>query len=287
MRLKQFFNLIWNEFVYGGHLLSLGAVSIVYTSAILLNIKITWDFLVIVYLGIYCPYLYNRYKEFNKDFLTNPERTKHLKGFIKYIPIIIAFSLIVIVGIFLYFNKITALLFAIFLLLLSLSYSILFKKLSRKIIGFKSFYASLAWTLLLILLAIYYSYSLKNFPLIVLSVFFYLRFFIGTGFCDIKDIETDKRDGLLTLAVVLGRKNLLNILNLVNILTIIPIIIGVYFRLIPPYSLMLLLSVPYSFYYFKKSEQINVNTNFLYNVLVDGELISWSIFVLLGRFLLW
>jgi hypothetical protein len=173
-KIKKLFESIWNEFVYGGHLLSLGAVSIVYTAAILLGIKITWDFLVIVYLGIYTPYLYNRYKEFNKDFLTNPERTKHIGRYVKYIPLMISFFTLIIIGIFLYFNKIPALLFAIFLLFLSFSYSILFKGLSKKIVGFKNFYISLSWALLAVLLAIYYSFSL-NLAIFLIVIFYFFE----------------------------------------------------------------------------------------------------------------
>ena len=80
MKLKKILNSIWNEFVYGGHLLSLGAVSIVYTASILLDIRITWDFLLVVYLGTESVYLYNRFKEYKVDFLTNPERTEHKKN---------------------------------------------------------------------------------------------------------------------------------------------------------------------------------------------------------------
>mgnify|MGYP001562821980 CR=1 FL=1 len=76
MVIEKILKTIWKEFVYGGHLLSLGAASIVFTSAILLEIKITWDCLLVVYLGAQIIYLYNRYKEFKKDSLTNPENIK-------------------------------------------------------------------------------------------------------------------------------------------------------------------------------------------------------------------
>lgn len=283
--MKRIFNSIWNEFVYGGHLLSLGAVSIVFTSAILLGIKITWDFMVIVYLGAYAPYIYNRYREFNKDFLTNPERTKHLRGQIKFAPAIIAFSLSAMIGIFLYFDKISALFFAIFLVLFSFSYSILFKDLSKKIVGFKNIYIALGWALLAILLVIYYSFPL-NLPLLFIAFFIYLRAFVTTIFFDIKDIESDKKEELLTLPVVLGEEKSLRILSLINLLTAFPIVIGYILRFLPTYSLMLLLLVPYAFYYLKKVSQEKKNNRFLYYVFADGEYILWPIFILIGKILL-
>ena len=159
MKIKKILNLIWNEFVYGGHLLSLGAVSIVYTASILLDIRITWDFLLVVYLGTESVYLYNRFKEYEVDFLTNPERTEHIKKYVKYIPFIIflmTFSAIVIV---VYFNKISALIFGLLLFFGGLLYSKFLKKITRKIIGFKDFLISFLWATLVIFLAYYYFFS--------------------------------------------------------------------------------------------------------------------------------
>lgn len=282
MEIRQVFNSIWSEFVYGGHLLSLGAVSIVYTAAVLLDINITWDFLVIVYLGSYASYIYNRYREFDKDFFTNPARTKHLEKYVKYIPIIIALSTLIIIGIFLYFNKITALLFALFLFSLSFSYSILFKDISKRIIGFKNFYISLGWALLVVLLGIYYSLPIA-WSILLVALFVYLRLYLNTNFFDIKDIESDKKEKLLTLSVVFGQKKLITILNLINILTGLPIIIGVFLHFLPIYSLTLLFTIPYAFYYLntKKRE----NNRFLYYVIADGEYILWPIFILSSKIL--
>ena len=79
MIIKETIGLMRNELVYGGQLISIGAISVVFTAAILLGIKITWDCLIIIYLGIHSAYLYNRYKELKVDFLTNPKRTQYLK----------------------------------------------------------------------------------------------------------------------------------------------------------------------------------------------------------------
>ncbi|NCF75452.1 MAG: hypothetical protein GWO87_03125 [Xanthomonadaceae bacterium] len=44
--IKKFLNFTWREFIYGGHLTALGASSVVFTVAILLDIPVGWDFLV-------------------------------------------------------------------------------------------------------------------------------------------------------------------------------------------------------------------------------------------------
>ena len=284
MKIKKFLEIIWNEFVYGGHLLSLGAVSIVLTSAILLDSKITWDFLLIVYLGVQSIYLYDRYRGFKKDALTNPERTKHIEKYVKYIPLIILFFSFIIVAIVIYFN-IRALPFIILMLLLGLFYSISLKKLTQKIVGFKTFFVSLMWALLVMVLAIYYS-LLFNLALFFIFIFIFLKCFIIISFFDIKDIESDKKEGLLTLANVWGQKKLIDILKLITLLAIIPIILGFYLGLLPLFSLMLIFTIPYTFYYLKKSKDKKTDISFLNNVIADGEPILWLFLILFGKILL-
>lgn len=282
MVIEKIVNSIWNEFVYGGHLLSFGAVSIVYTASILLDIRITWDFLLVVYLGTESVYLYNRFKEYKVDFLTNPERTEHIKKYVKYIPFIIflmTFSAIVFV---VYFNKISALTFGLLLLIIGLLYSLFFKKITEKIIAFKSFFISLMWSLLVLFLAIYYSAPI-NLALFLFSVFVFLRFFVSVSFFDIKDIKTDKQEGLKTLAVVLKQSTLWQFLSIIAILAVLPLIIGVYLRVLPISSLMLFLTIPYTFFYFKQLENKNISPAFLYNVIVDGEFIFWPFFILICK----
>ena len=284
MVIEKIVNSIWNEFVYGGHLLSFGAVSIVYTASILLDIRITWDFLLVVYLGTESVYLYNRFKEYKVDFLTNPERTEHIKKYVKYIPFIIflmTFSAIVIV---VYFNKISALIFGLLLFFGGLLYSKFLKKITKKIVAFKSFFVSLMWSLLVLFLAIYYSAPI-NLALFLFSVFVFLRFFVSVSFFDIKDIKTDKQEGLKTLAVVLKQSTLWQFLSIIAILAVLPLIIGVYLRVLPISSLMLFLTIPYTFFYFKQLENKNISPYFLYNVIVDGEFIFWPFFVLSGNFI--
>ena len=192
-KIKDVLQSIWNEFIYGGHLLSLGASSIVFTSALLLEIKITWDCLLMVYLGMESAYLYNRYKDFKKDLLTNPERTRYLERYISKIPLIICIFAALIVGLLIHFTNLKAILFTLFLLLMSFLYSKIFKALTAKILGFKNIFVSLMWGSLVIFLVVYYSLPLQTSVLLVF-LFVFLRFFINTSFFDIKDIESDKKE---------------------------------------------------------------------------------------------
>ena len=284
MIIEKILKPIWQEFIYGGHIMSLGAASIVYTASLLLNLKITWDFLLIVYLGTDSVCLYNRYKEFQIDFLSNPERTKYIEKHIKKIPSLIFFFSLIILAILILNKNLLSLIFTVFLLLMGMFYSEFFKKITQKIIGFKDFFVALTGSLLILLLAIYYSIPI-NLALFLFFVFVFFELFVNVNFFDIKDIETDKQEGLKTLAIVLGQNRLLQLLNIIAILAVLPLIIGVYLRVLPISSLMLFLTIPYTFFYFKQLENKNISPYFLYNVIVDGEFIFWLFFVLSGNFI--
>lgn len=285
MSIKHALRTIWNEFIYGGHLLSFGAVSIIYTSAVLLKIKTTWDFLAVIYLSVQSSYLYNRYREFKKDYLTNFERTRYLEKKILIIPLIIFCFIISFAAIILYFSKVSVLIFGFFLFFLGLLYSKFFKGITTKIIGFKNLYVSFAWSLLVIFLVFYYSVEFTV-SLYLVFIFVYLRMFIHEAFFDIKDIESDMNEKLLTLPIVLGKEKLINVLSIINIISFTPIALGVYYKIFPSYSLIFFLTILYTIYYFRKLNGVGANQHFLFNVVVDGEFILWIFFIFLGKMLL-
>ena len=285
-QIKKIVKFLWEEFIYGGHLLSLGAVSIVFTSAILLDINITWDCLAIVYLAIYSIYLYNRFEEIEKDFLTNPERTVHIRKYYKKIPLIIVCAIIILIGLLLYFGNTKILFFSIFLLIIGFLYGAFFKKITKKIIGFKNFFVALMWASLILFLAFYYSYDISNLSLLLILIFIFLRCFMGTSFYDIKDIQIDKKEKLLNLSTILKRKTFFLLLILINILSSVPILIGIYFGLLPFFSITLFFVVLTSFYFLKIIKNKEKNIAYLSEIFIGSEKISWSFFILLGKFLL-
>ena len=103
--MKKILKVVFNEFIYGGHLQSLGAASVVFVSALLLDLKVGWVILVTIYLIFYAIYLYNRFKEIDIDYSTNKSRTEYLKKYIGFIPVF--FYLVILVSLpllFLYTN---------------------------------------------------------------------------------------------------------------------------------------------------------------------------------------
>lgn len=283
--LNKYLKITWNEFIYGGHILSLGGSSVAYTTSLLLDIKITWNFPLMIYLGLQAIYLYDRYLGKRHDILTNTERTKHLSRYFKKMPLIIFFYLLFFGIILLSSKNVNFIIFASILVIVSFMYAIFLKKFTKKIFAFKNFFVSFCWSSITILLALYYSYPLNK-ELFLIFSFAFIVLFANISFCDIKDYEGDKKRGMLTPVVVLGREKLLKLLRIIIAFSAIPIIYGAYLNLLPKFALFLLFIIPYSFYYFSKAMNEKANLNYLTNTLVYGGYILWSVFVYIGKILI-
>ncbi len=281
-KIKKVSKLIFNELIYGGHLQSLGAASIILVSALLLKLEITWDILFVSYLLVYPIYLHNRSKEINTDDLTNPQRTQHLKKYLKWTPIIFYFVIFILVGSLIYFTNLRALIFGLSLLIFGLLYTLTFKKITKKILFLKNIYVSVFFALLPFFLIIYYFYPLTDsltIGVLVLSGFIFLKAFLMQTFLDIKDIESDKKEGLRTLPVIFGKEKTLTILYIFNPLITITVLIifSLYLNVFPKSILLLIFTVPFCFYCYNLAKQ-----KYFGYVLQSGEFLLWSFLIFIG-----
>jgi len=283
-----FFKFLFNEILYNGHFQTWGSLAIVIFSGQLLNIKITWDLLLIVYLSFYLIYLHDRYRSLEVDFLTNPIRSKHIKSIYKYIPSILIIGLLILISLLYYFSNIYAAIFIILVTIFGFLYPLYFKGLTKKIIAFKNFYVSLVFSLLVILPNIYYQISLTRTTLLILLLLFIftlLRGLMMQFFLDLKDIEGDKKEGLLTLGIVLGKEKVFKIINVINLFTSLslPILyIAMPSLSLHPSILFLVFLAIWNFYFFSLAK----NGNFFGFILGSGEFIYWSLFVYIGELIL-
>lgn len=273
---------IWDEFVYGGHLLALGLSCMVFMSAMLIGVKITFEFLVVIYLLTLAPCLFGRYVDLKEDALTNPERSSYLSRKAKYIPVMIVSSIVVVVSILLLNRKLPILFIGVGLILFSFLYDLFFKKLTRKIIGFKNLYVGILFSMLVVMMMFYYGQHFGQ-AFYLTFTFLFLMTTMGAAFSDIKDIESDKKEGLKTFAVVLGHKKTLFFLMLVTVLSLVPILYGVTNNILPAFSVALVLVIPYNLYLFRESLRKDVNADYLYGFLFDSQLILWLVFVMVGE----
>lgn len=275
-------NFICNEFIHGGHLIALGTAGIALSSMFLFNVNIRLEFLLIVYLGTLCIYNYDYYKEVDFDSSNSSLRANHLKKCYKYRPLLLSFYGIGFLSLLLYFGNIESIIFGVSLLLLGLLYTKKFKKFTGKITGFKSYYTALSFSLLIVFTAIYCSYPI-SLLLFIFFVFVFLHILIVTSFCDIKDMETDKKQNLKTLPIYLGKHKFLIFLHLMNFISFIIIFTAINIQLIPLFSIFLILSNFYCFYFIRKAKNTKTNIHTLTNVMVDAEYLFWPFFLFLGK----
>ena len=262
--MKKVLKKIWDEFIYDGHLLGIGGVSILISFFLILNYKIDWCYLLIVYLGIILVYSHDR---------------KHTSVSKKPIFIIIASLFLILLSYFVYG---TAPLFAvILLLLLGLGYGLIFKNISKRVLAFKNFFVPLPYALLVLLYPVFINSKL-NYCVILFTIFVYLRFFVAVSFYDIKDINEDKKEGMRTFAVLFTEKQLYLFLSLVNIISFSPLLVGIYLNYFRSYSLILLTLLLYSQMYFSLSKK-SYSIHTLSYLFCDGEFVLWFPLVLAAK----
>jgi len=284
--MKKILNLIWKEFIFGGHLQSLGAVSIVLISAFLLKIDITLDCLLAAYLIFYPLYLYNRFKEIEIDSLTNHERTNYLKDYIHKTPVILFLIVLILIGLLFYFSNPITLIFSLLLLFFGLIYSEGIKGLTKFIPLFKNFYVASFFALLVFFPIFYYNFVLSYEVLtssLLLFIFIYLNIVLMQIFLDIKDIESDRKEGLKTLGVLLGKEKTIKTLHFLNIFLVLPLIlILVYLEIFPLEFLALIFLIPINFYLLEKLKNYN---NYLFFIFKSGEILIWFILIFIAKIL--
>ncbi len=282
--MKKFFLSIWNEFVYGGHLLSIGGSAIVLTVILIFDFSLEFgiNLIVATYLILQIIYGYNHYSEAAFDLLTNPERAKHYSGSQKKFWIgFVIYSLALLAALWQF--PLIATLLILFMLSGGILFTTFFKSLTQRIIGFKSFYTSFFWALLVPLTFVYYGKALNE-GAIILSAFVFIRWLLNTIFFDIKDMVADRNMRLKTFPVMIGREQTISLLHVLNILSIVPLVFGLLWGDIAKDSGALLVIIFLSLYYLWFSVKSSIRQlRVLSYIVVDGEYLLWPLLVLLMK----
>lgn len=283
-RFQRLLSHVKDEFIYGGYLTSLGCPAFVLSVSLLLGLAVDWPVLLIAYLVPLVVYSYNYYEELEKDLATNPERTSYLIKKVKLYPILFGIYMSLLILLLLLYANYVFTIFILILLSCGILYTIVFKDLTKQVPGFKGVYIAAVWALAgAFLFNFHYSVTWGVFS-VLMFLFIFLRGIINVTFFDIKDVESDRARGLKTLPVLLGRDTTLKFLNVLNIFSFIPLILGVYFGIIPAFGLALLVFYLYDFYYLRKARSVNDKSlRMISYTLADAEFIIWPVVLLLAR----
>jgi len=274
---------IVREFIYGGHLLSLGATGIVLSVAFTMDLPINIFLFFIPYLSSQIVYNHNHLKELKQEKETNVERNKYLIEHKSSVNILLL-SYIILLTFCLINTNIQTILIVVFIILGGLLYTQYFKrKTAEYFVGFKNIYTSFFWSLTIFLVPFFYGTSINSFYWFFF-IFIFLRFIVSTAFFDIKDIKDDSEKSIKTFAVIFGKRLTLNVLQILNLISILPIIIGVYLGQIPVLNLVLILTLMYGIYYLTRAYTLDDRElRKLSYVVVDGEYLLWGLSVFFVR----
>ena len=281
---------VYRELVMGGHILALGTASIAAASAIMLGGNPTAVLLIMAYLFSYGAYMMNRSAEMEEDAVSNPMRTGYLARREKYLPLITlscfatGYLLAALTNLFFFL----ALLLPLFL---SLLYSVGSgrlvrllgaRKLKEKLL-FKNITISFGWSLIPLLVALYY--QRVSLELLLIAPFIFLRLMLNTIFFDVRDLEGDKANGIRTLPVAFGRERSFRAMAVLDLLSSLYLVSLVGLALLPPYSLILVLLPVYSALYRWLASSERAMIGFLCDFVADGEYVLWGPLIYLGKIL--
>lgn len=268
---------IWEEFFFGGHLIALGAVTISLVLLRLKNYPVSWPLLVSFYLTTYIIYFADRYINLKNE--SSIERGSHFKKFRGKVTLTLSPVVILLVWSILAGGW-KVLIAVSFPIIAGILYSLYFKNLTRKITGFKSFYTALTFASVVFFTTYYYQSKIEALT-IYLYIFFALRWFANTIFCDIKDNENDQKEGLKTFSLVLGQRLHAFILA-INVLSAAVIFFAIQQNILPTFTSLLILAPVYSSYYLLLSKKPGVNFQQMANIWADGETVVWFLAILIG-----
>ncbi len=241
-------NKLWNEFVYGGHLRSLGAPALMYVTSVVTKLPADWPILVVGYTATESVHLLDRILGMQQDSATNQERVS-LMNSARMVRLVLAslmasFSLALLItrG-----NRITVAL-SLCVLVAGLLYGIVFKRVGGKVTGFKSFFVAAEWMYVVFLLALYDNAAI-GVSVIAMAIVAFVVAFVNTSVCDVKDIKSDRIFGIRTLASVLGVNCLILLMGATMMAMGVFVVAAVHLRWFFPSGWALLGIVPYAFIY--------------------------------------
>lgn len=273
---------VWKELIFGGHLFASGAVSVIIACATLFMVPLSWDILMISYLLFYAIYLYDYSTGASTDEMTNSTRAKYLRCRNKSTLTVVLVSSILMVLMIVYTNTITTMV-GVVILVLGLLYGSHFKKLTKKIPAFKNVFVAFVWAFMAIFVFVYYSIPL-TYGAITLAVFIFIRMMNIQILFDVRDMEGDRREGLLTIPAILGEKKYPFILRLINLISILFITLCVVRGILPVFALAVIPVFYYGTGYINRV--IKFRTNYTSYIFAAFEPVMWCMLIVAGKYML-
>ncbi len=286
--IKNIFHNLWDEFVYGAHLTALASAALVLTVIILLNIPINFLAIITAYLTTFIVYSFNYIKELDDDIITDPTKALFLESrknkYKLLTTLYVIFDIILLSLSFSIYGNFGFIIFILILLFGGILYTIVFKVLTKYLPGFKSIYCTALWAYAGSFYITFFYSEKFNALYGFVFIFMFMKLLINAIFFDIKDMDSDKKNGLKTIPLLLGKTHTILFLTLLNIVSLIILLYGVHKNYIPTYGISLSIFSLYTEYYLLKgltSDQKRI-VRYTY-VMADAEFILWPIIIFITQ----
>ncbi|WP_292469434.1 UbiA family prenyltransferase [Methanolobus sp.] len=277
----KFVDCLWKEIIFGGHLFATGSVSVIIACATLFMVQLSWDILFISYLLFYAIYLYDYSTGASSDELTNGTRAKYLQCKNKSTCIVAVVSVVLLV-LLLTFTNVFITLVSLSILVLGLLYGSHFKKLTKKIPAFKNIFVSVVWAFMALFVFVYYSLPI-TYGAITLALFIFIRMMNIQILFDVRDVEGDRADGLMTIPALFGEKKYPFILKLINFTSIVFIAACIIQGILPIFTLAIVPVFYYGVGYINRV--VRSSKNYSSYVFAACEPIMWSVLIFAGKYI--
>ncbi len=262
--------------------LSLGAVSMCYTSLVFQGVTPSATMLAIAFLYVFAVHVFNRYNERMKDEFSDPARTRFFRDYGRALIIsgtvasFAALSLSYVLGaidfILLLFSYLMGIIYTIRIVPDRFQSFIKYKRL-KDFPGSKDFLVSFAWAWVIVLIPMLNQESYFSYGSITMLLFVVVTVFIRSVVFDIISIEGDRIIGRETIPILIGPQ------KTALMLLVLTVIVGAFmfssalFGLVPSLGYYLVLPPAYvvlCFYIFQK-RRVQVST--LFEVVIDTNFI--------------
>lgn len=272
-----------NEILYGGYFIALIGPALVISTCLLSNTTLSISLLIISYLIPLMVYSFDYYKDMDKDKGGNQERSAHFTGKKKIYPYIMG-SYLLILSILLLLSNWMMIAYFLALIIVGIFYSFGLKRFTQKMPAFKNIYTVIIWSLAGSFSVVFYNAQQIELVYILISLLIFLKMLPNAIFFDLKDIISDRKEGLKTIPVLLGKEKTIKLLYKLNIVALIPLLLGIYLNVFPVFSSIMLLFFIYSGYYLYKTSKTKDGEEMkMYYFLADAEFMIWPVVLFVGK----
>ena len=279
MAIAKLSGLIKDSMIRGGIITALSASALVYSVSILTGLPVRVEFIIIVFLLSSVVYFSNFLGEMKSDFVDKPEEYRLLKKQNLLLCSIIFVLIVSCLAISWAYGNKWSIIFVLFFIVFGFLYTFKIKSFTKQVAGFKDIYVALCWNLVIPFFLLFHNYHM-SWKIFFLMVLVFSRDLMNASYCDLKDLDLDKKQGLLTFANYLGVRKFFVFLTILNVFSVLMVVLGILMGILPSVSLAIIISVGLV----SLLIDISKHTASYSTLNVDVEYLLW--FLLLNAFLL-